>query len=81
MANNSNVIEGISIIDADPDDVRSKSLFVLYRSLRRQWGDLNTVDVKYYDGYARDKLQVFQGVRYHYQNDNAGEAIFIALDH
>jgi hypothetical protein len=81
MANSSNMIEGIRISDTDPDDVRVNSLLILYRSLRRQWGDPNKVDVKYYDGFSRDQLQLFQGVRYHYQHDENGEAILIAIDH
>jgi hypothetical protein len=81
LTNSSNIIEGMRIGDNEPYDVSSNSLLVLYRSLRRQWGDPNPIDVKNHEGYSRDQLQIFGGVRYHYQHDQYGEAIFIALDH
>jgi hypothetical protein len=41
----------------------------------------NEVDVKYREGFGRDQLQLFQGVRYHYQRNGDSEAILIAIDH
>ncbi|MFK4561899.1 hypothetical protein ABIF94_002498 [Bradyrhizobium ottawaense] len=85
LTSDKNIVEAL-VISNYSEDVQTGSTLKLYNSLKRRWGDSReTKFIRRDPTFARDELQYFSGVRYHYQyfstNGSQGEQIFIALDH